>query len=160
MHDLEWKEVEPNSRAIEKQVNLTAFYGEMVVGTIVYCGIDLGWQSVINGSEEFLEAETEDAAKAELLESLISHYEGEIEDGKAMLESLKEFNGEEKPKSEYTPEEIQKAIRHFESVRSDAIVVLDSGFGTHPGESDTIYRNRKLHAEIAIKAIQKMYQEK
>ena len=29
-------------------------------------------------------------------------------------------------------ESIKKAIRHFECMKNDAVVVLDSGFGTHP----------------------------
>ena len=39
-------------------------------------------------------------------------------------------------------EAIKKAIRYFECMKNDAVVVLDSGFGTHPGESDLVYRNR------------------
>ena len=52
-------------------------------------------------------------------------------------------------------EAIKKAIRHFECMKNDAVVVLDSGFGTHPGESDLVYRNRKMYAELAIKALEK-----
>lgn len=55
-------------------------------------------------------------------------------------------------------EVIQKAIRHFECMRDDAVVVLDSGFGTHPGESDLLYRNRKLYAELAISALEEIQQ--
>lgn len=55
-----------------------------------------------------------------------------------------------------TPKEaIEKAIRYFECVRDDAQVVLDSGFGTHKGESDLVYRNRKMYAELAIEALEK-----
>ena len=52
-------------------------------------------------------------------------------------------------------EAIKKAIKHFECMKNDAIVVLDSGFGTHPGESDLVYRNRKMYAELAINALEK-----
>ena len=52
-------------------------------------------------------------------------------------------------------EAIKKAIRHFECMKNDAVVVLDSGFGTHPGESDLVYRNRKMYAELAIQALEK-----
>ena len=51
-------------------------------------------------------------------------------------------------------EAIKKAIRHFECMKNDAVVVLDSGFGMHPGESDLVYRNRKMYAELAIKALE------
>lgn len=57
-------------------------------------------------------------------------------------------------------ESIKKAIRHFECMRSDAVVVLDSGFGMHPGESDLVYRNRKMYAELAIKALEKQIEMK
>lgn len=52
-------------------------------------------------------------------------------------------------------EVIRKAIRHFQNMKNEAVVVLDSGFGTHPGESDSVYRNRKKYAELAIEALQK-----
>ena len=37
---------------------------------------------------------------------------------------------------------IEKAIRHFRCMADDARIVLDSGFGTHPGERDLLYRNQ------------------
>lgn len=43
----------------------------------------------------------------------------------------------------------------MQCMRDDAKVVLDSGFGTHPGESDIVYRNRKMYAETAITALEK-----
>lgn len=52
-------------------------------------------------------------------------------------------------------ENIEKAIKHFECVRNDAIVVLDSGFGTKPNESNIVYKNRKLYAELAINSLEK-----
>lgn len=57
-------------------------------------------------------------------------------------------------------EAIKKAIRHFECMKNDAVVVLDSGFGTHPGESDLVYRNRKMYAELAIQALEKQIPKK
>lgn len=54
-----------------------------------------------------------------------------------------------------TREELEKAIKHFKCERDGAIVVLDSGFGSRPGESDLLYRNRKERAQIAIDAIEK-----
>lgn len=52
-------------------------------------------------------------------------------------------------------EKIKKAIRHFECMRNDAVAVLDSGFGTHDGESSLVYDNRKMYAELAISALEK-----
>lgn len=57
-------------------------------------------------------------------------------------------------------EAIQKAIRHFECIKNDAVVVLDSGFGTRPGESNIVYRNRKMYAELAIQALEKQIPKK
>lgn len=57
-------------------------------------------------------------------------------------------------------EAIKKAIRHFECMKNDAVVVLDSGFGTHPGESDLVYKNRKMYAELAINALEKQIPKK
>lgn len=56
--------------------------------------------------------------------------------------------------SEISREELRnKAIRHFECMKNDACVVLDSGFGTKKGESNLVYRNRKTYAEMAINAL-------
>lgn len=57
-------------------------------------------------------------------------------------------------------EAIKKAIKHFECMKNDAVVVLDSGFGTHLGESDLVYRNRKMYAELAINALEKQIEKK
>ena len=59
-----------------------------------------------------------------------------------------------------TVQEVKKAIRHFECMKNDAVVVLDSGFGTHKGESDLVYRNRKMYAELAIEALEKQIPKK
>lgn len=57
-------------------------------------------------------------------------------------------------------ENIKKAIKHFECMKSDAVAVLDSGFGTKPNESNTVYKNRKLYAELAINALEKQIPKK
>lgn len=57
-------------------------------------------------------------------------------------------------------EKIKKAIRHFNCMRNDAIVVLDSGFGTNPSESNLVYRSRKMYAELAILALEKQMPKK
>ena len=55
---------------------------------------------------------------------------------------------------------IKKAIKHFECVKSNAVAVLDSGFGTKPNESNHAYKNRKLYAELAINALEKQIPKK
>lgn len=47
----------------------------------------------------------------------------------------------------------EEAIKKFEKQLHSAMVVLDSGFGTRPGESDRLYRERKELAEIALSAL-------
>ena len=55
---------------------------------------------------------------------------------------------------------IKKAIMHFEYVKRAAVAVLDSGFGTKPNECSIVYENRKLYAELAIKALEKQLPKK
>lgn len=47
----------------------------------------------------------------------------------------------------------EEAIIRFEKQLKAAQVVLDSGFGSNPGESDRLYRERKEMAEIALAAL-------
>ncbi len=48
---------------------------------------------------------------------------------------------------------IAYAIIEFEKQLHSAVVILDSGFGSRPGENDRIYRKRKEMAEIALQAL-------
>lgn len=47
----------------------------------------------------------------------------------------------------------EEAIKKFEKQLHSAMAVLDSGFGTSPGECDRVYRERKEMAEIALSAL-------
>lgn len=47
----------------------------------------------------------------------------------------------------------EEAIVEFEKQLHSAVVVLDSGFGAHPNESDRVYRKRKEMTEIALSAL-------
>lgn len=47
----------------------------------------------------------------------------------------------------------EEAIIRFERQLKAAQVVLDSGFGSNPGENDRLYRERKEMAEIALAAL-------
>ena len=47
----------------------------------------------------------------------------------------------------------EEAIQRFEKQLHESMVVLDSGFGTRPGECDLLYRKRKEMAEIALQAL-------
>ena len=92
MCTLEWKEVEPQQDDWEKQIDIVAYYGSHTIASIVYCGKDIGWQSVIDGSMEFMMAETEEEARIEVINALDSHCEGEINYYKELRESLSELN--------------------------------------------------------------------
>ena len=47
----------------------------------------------------------------------------------------------------------EEAIALFEKQLTAAQVVLDSGFGSNPGENNSLYRRRKEMAEIALSAL-------
>ena len=53
----------------------------------------------------------------------------------------------------------EEAIALFEKQLTAAQVVLDSGFGSNPGESDFLYRRRKDMAEIALAALRPVSRE-
>ena len=53
----------------------------------------------------------------------------------------------------------EKAIALFEKQLTAAQVVLDSGFGSNPGENDFLYRRRKEMAEIALSALRPVSRE-
>ena len=53
----------------------------------------------------------------------------------------------------------EKAIALFEKQLTAAQVVLDSGFGSNPGENDFLYRRRKDMAEIALSALRPVSRE-
>ena len=48
----------------------------------------------------------------------------------------------------------EEAIALFEKQLTAAQVVLDSGFGSNPGENNSLYRRRKEMAEIALSTLQ------
>lgn len=54
----------------------------------------------------------------------------------------------------------EEAITLFEKQLTAAQVVLDSGFGSNPGENDILYRRRKEMAEIALSALRSVSRER
>ena len=54
----------------------------------------------------------------------------------------------------------EEAIALFEKQLTAAQVVLDSGFGSNPGENDFLYRRRKDMAEIALAALRPVSRER
>ena len=53
----------------------------------------------------------------------------------------------------------EEAIALFEKQLTAAQVVLDSGFGSNPGENNSLYRRRKEMAEIALSALRPVSRE-
>ena len=53
----------------------------------------------------------------------------------------------------------EEAIALFEKQLTAAQVVLDSGFGSNPGENNFLYRRRKEMAEIALSALRPVSRE-
>lgn len=92
MAELEWKEVEPEQKDWERQIDIVAYYGEIVIGSIVYCGEEIGWHSVIDGHMDFLQAESLEDAKREMIDMLDNHCTDQINYYKDLQESLDELN--------------------------------------------------------------------
>ena len=53
----------------------------------------------------------------------------------------------------------EEAIALFEKQLTAAQVVLDSGFGSNPGENNSLYHRRKEMAEIALSALRPVSRE-
>lgn len=93
MCTIKWKEVDPEQEGWEKQIDIVAYYGSITIGSIVYCGGEIGWQSVIDGSMAFMQAESLEDAKKEMIDILNEHFTDQINyyhDLQDSLEELKE----------------------------------------------------------------------
>lgn len=91
MCTMEWKEVNPEQDDWERQIDIVAYYGSVTIGSIVYCGKEIGWQSVIDGHMESMEAETPEDAKKEMIDILDNHCIEQINYYKELKESLGEL---------------------------------------------------------------------
>lgn len=92
MCTMEWKEVKPEQEDWERQIDIVAYYGSVTIGSIVYCGEEIGWQSVIDGHMEFLDAESLEDAKHEMVSALENYCIDQINYYKELQESLSELN--------------------------------------------------------------------
>ena len=95
MSEIKWKEVEPEQEDWEKQIDIVAYYGSTTIGSIVYGGAEMGWQSVINGHTEFMQAESLEDAKKEMVDILDNHFSNQINYYKELQESLGELTERE-----------------------------------------------------------------
>lgn len=89
--DMEWKEVEPEQNDWQKQYDVVAYYGYVTIGSIVYCGEEVGWQSVIDGNMDFMESSSLEAAKEEMIDRLDNYFTDQINYYKELQESLDEL---------------------------------------------------------------------
>lgn len=95
MCGMEWKEVAPEQDDWEKQIDIVAYYGSITVGSIVYCGKEIGWQSVIDGHMDFMQAESLEDAKKEMIDILDEHFTDQINYYHDLQDSLEELNDRE-----------------------------------------------------------------
>lgn len=86
MKTMEWREVTPEQSDWKKQINIVAYYGSQEIGSIVYD--DTGWNSVIDGIVDFLNAETEEEAKQEMIVRLEDHFDDQINYYRELLDNL------------------------------------------------------------------------
>nr|DAD71414.1 MAG TPA: hypothetical protein [Siphoviridae sp. ctbQZ1] len=95
MCTMKWKEVVPEQDDWEKQIDIVAYYGSITVGSIVYCGEEIGWQSVIDGHMNFMQAESLEDAKREMIDILEEHCTDQINYYKELQGYLEELNAAE-----------------------------------------------------------------
>jgi len=91
MCTMEWREIEPEQTDLGKQIDIVAYYGSVTIGSIVYCGEEIGWQSVIDGHMDFMQAESLEDAKKEMMDILDNHFTDQINYYKELQESLEEL---------------------------------------------------------------------
>lgn len=95
MCTMKWKEVAPEQDDWEKQIDIVAYYGGITVGSIVYCGEEIGWQSVIDGHMNFMQAESLDDVKREMIDILEEHCTDQINYYKELQGYLEGLNAAE-----------------------------------------------------------------
>ena len=92
MTNMEWKEVEPNEKDWEKQIDIVAYDGDITIGSIADCGSEFGWIFTIGKRQDSLLAENEEDAKKEFVCVLDEHFQSEINYYSELKESLGELN--------------------------------------------------------------------
>lgn len=91
MKTTEWREVHPEQADWIRQINIVAYYGSQEIGSIILCDNEKGWCCIIDGSIDFLNADTEEEAKKEMIERLQEYFEDEINYYRELIESLGEL---------------------------------------------------------------------
>ena len=91
MKTIEWIEVQPEQSDWNRQINIVMYYEGREIGSIVLYDDERSWNCVIDGNIDFLDAETEEEAKKEMIERLEQHFEDEINYYRELIESLGEL---------------------------------------------------------------------
>lgn len=91
MTTMEWRDVHPEQSDWNRQIDIVAYYGSQNIGSIIQCDDKRGWCCIIDGSIDFLNAETEEEAKKEMIERLEEYFEDEINYYRELIESLGEL---------------------------------------------------------------------
>lgn len=91
MPTMEWREVHTEQSDWKRQIDIVAYYGSQTIGSIILRDGERSWDCVIDGNIEFLDAETEEEAKKEMIERLEEHFENEINYYRELIESLDEL---------------------------------------------------------------------
>lgn len=87
---MKWEEVEPKQDYWKQQYNLTAYYGEHIVGSLVLDS-DGDWESVIDDTVKFMDCSNLEEAKEEFYGRMELFLEGEINYYTELSEMLDEI---------------------------------------------------------------------
>ena len=87
MSRIEWIEIDPQQEDWKRQIDIM-FCETCMLGSIVYFGEGLGWGRVIDGAVDVLWARTEEEAKKEMIEVIISNCDDKIAHYTAIMESV------------------------------------------------------------------------
>lgn len=87
---MKWRKVDPEQSDWKRQIDIVAYYGSQKIGSIVYD--DTGWNSVIDDIVDFLNAETEEEAKKEMMDRLHEHFEEKIDYYRELIDNLEKLN--------------------------------------------------------------------
>ena len=88
---MEWREVHPEQSNWKRQINIVAYYGSKI-GSIILCDDERSWNCMIDGNIDFLEAETEEEAKKEMIERLEECFEEKINYYRELIDGLEKLS--------------------------------------------------------------------
>lgn len=87
---MKWRKVDPEQSNWKRQIDIVEYYSGRKIGSIVYD--DTGWNYVIDDILNFLNAETEEEAKKEMIDRLYEHFEEKIDHYRELIDGLEKLN--------------------------------------------------------------------